>query len=1087
MKNKGLFKLLSLAISLCIILSSITVISVFAADVWNGSDVSTTLEGAGTQADPYQLTSGADLAYISKQVAAGTDYKDKWFALKNDIVLNANHENYASWGKTAPANVFTPIGAFNAGSGSKYFRGNVDGKGYTIYGLYATNSTSQRGVGLFGATHNNKIIDLHIKNSYLSAVNTLGGFSGLANGSTFINCSFEGYMYSSNASGGSAGSAGGIVGHGQGTITITKCYSDGVIDAVGRHAGLVGRSDSAITINYSYSTMDLTKHTLGATAGQAGGLLGFVNAGSATVKNSFFGGKLFDIGTSDQRGPIVGYCNGVTPTVTNAYYLADAELSGKPGTWKNAAAFADGTVLAALNSKLFKQGTKTPVFYELEGEGTNDNPYLISSASDLDYVAAATNVGFDFYNRYFVQNADIEYNTNHVDYASWGTAAPANVWTPIGNQNAYFRGYYDGGNYSIYGLYMKLTGDTGAAINGAGLFGAIHNRKVQNIHIKDSYFYAYRQLGGICGLSNGATITNCSFEGYIYSANTNTTGGSTGGIVGIASSGTTTITKCYTDGVMDATGRHAGIVGSVTAATNVTNCYSVMDLSLHTAGATAGQAGGLVGLVNTSITATVKNSFFAGIIFEGLDSVARGPIVGYALGTATVTNSYYVSDTALEDTNGAELGTNKTATEFADGTVAALLGGQFEDGENYPVFSKPHLDGDGRESNPYLISSVADFEEINRLVLGGNNLEGLNFRLTTNLVLNENAEDYESWKTTAPANEWEPIGKQGKPFAGNFDGAGHTISGMYIDDDTVPAAAGQERAHGFFGATYRGTIKNLHIKDSYVAAYRVVGGMTGTAQETTFENCSFEGYVFGYNTNTSGGSAGGFIGAANMSNTFVKCYTAGTIDSVGRSAGLVGAATANGTNEIFDCYSTMTVTGLGVKDTVGYQTGGLVGIVQNGTMVIENSFFAGFYPTGTQKGPIVGDISGTVEDYNCYYLGTADGLYAENLSAEEFADGTALGLLQGERTENIWIQGEVTPVFAILGDLNFDALIDVADAIIALRDIEKIDAVADASIADVDYDGLITMDDYVIIKTMAIEDIVIGNEVVEAAGWSDFA
>ena len=75
----------------------------------------------------------------------------------------------------------------------------------------------------------------------------------------------------------------------------------------------------------------------------------------------------------------------------------------------------------------------------------------------------------------------------------------------------------------------------------------------------------------------------------------------------------------------------------------------------------------------------------------------------------------------------------------------------------------------------------------------------------------------------------------------------------------------------------------------------------------------------------------------------------------------------------------------------------------------------------------------------------------------------------------------------MLGDLNFDTLIDVADAIIVLRDIENIAAVSDASIADVDYDGSITMDDYEIIKTMALENIVIENEVVNIASWSDFA
>ena len=263
--------------------------------------------------------------------------------------------------------------------------------------------------------------------------------------------------------------------------------------------------------------------------------------------------------------------------------------------------------------------------------------------------------------------------------------------------------------------------------------------------------------------------------------------------------------------------------------------------------------------------------------------------------------------------------------------------------------------------------------------------------------------------------------------------------------------------------------------------------MTGLAQETTFENCSFEGYVFGYNTTDNGGSAGGFIGKANDSNTFVKCYTAGTIDSYSRSAGLIGAATASGKNEIYDCYSTMTVVGFGAKDKNSSGTGGLVGIVQNGTIVVENSFFGGTYPAGTNRGPIVGQMSGKVEDNNCYYLGSADGLYGENLTAEEFADGTALDLLQGERSETIWIQGELTPVFAILGDLNFDALIDVADAMIVLRDIEKIEAVNDISIADVNYDGIITMDDYVIIKGIALDGIAIEDAVVAVSNWSDFA
>ena len=324
------------------------------------------------------------------------------------------------------------------------------------------------------------------------------------------------------------------------------------------------------------------------------------------------------------------------------------------------------------------------------------------------------------------------------------------------------------------------------------------------------------------------------------------------------------------------------------------------------------------------------------------------------------------------------------------------------------------LSGSGTYEEPYLLEDGADLAFVSRQVAAGTNYEGKFFKLTKDIYLNNNSEDYLSWKTTAPTNEWEPIGKRGYSFRGNLDGDGHTISGVYVDDATVPAAD-QEKGHGLFGYIYKGSVRNLHIKDSYIAAYRVVGGMVGLTQQATFANCSFEGLVFGYNTNANGGSAGGFIGCANQGNTIEKCYTTGKIDSCARSSGLIGVASGSGVNKIHSCYTSMVVTSLGVKTSPGYQTGGLVGYINaNSNVEIKNSFFAGSYPTGTQRGPVVGcnHNTATVSVNNCYYLAdAADGTYGVNKTAEEFKNKTVLNLLNAAFETPVFKQGDSYPIF----------------------------------------------------------------------------
>ncbi len=61
--------------------------------VWDGSVASSYSSGTGSKEDPYLIDSGAQLAYFSTQLK-DTDYKDIYFKLDNDIILNEGYFTY---------------------------------------------------------------------------------------------------------------------------------------------------------------------------------------------------------------------------------------------------------------------------------------------------------------------------------------------------------------------------------------------------------------------------------------------------------------------------------------------------------------------------------------------------------------------------------------------------------------------------------------------------------------------------------------------------------------------------------------------------------------------------------------------------------------------------------------------------------------------------------------------------------------------------------------------------------------------------------------------------------------------------------
>ena len=250
---------------------------------------------------------------------------------------------------------------------------------------------------------------------------------------------------------------------------------------------------------------------------------------------------------------------------------------------------------------------------------------------------------------------------------------------------------------------------------------------------------------------------------------------------------------------------------------------------------------------------------------------------------------------------------------------------------------------------------------------------------------------------------WTPIGSDSRPYSGTFNGDGHTISGLYIDNSTA-------NNQGLFGCVYGGTVKNLNVSGT-VSNVGAVGGIVNV-NSGRVENCTFSGSVKGsgvfvggvvgnnggtvencYNTGKVTGSSdysyiGGVVGYSSGGASVTNCYNTGEVSGGEDVGGVVGynAVTPLGASSVKNCYNTGEVSGIGsVGGIVGYNVD-----FDGYSASVENCYNTGSVTgvTGSSDyvGGVVGDNRGTVK--NCYFLSsTAD--VNENLSGIGEGSGTA--------------------------------------------------------------------------------------------------
>lgn len=224
-------------------------------------------------------------------------------------------------------------------------------------------------------------------------------------------------------------------------------------------------------------------------------------------------------------------------------------------------------------------------------------------------------------------------------------------------------------------------------------------------------------------------------------------------------------------------------------------------------------------------------------------------------------------------------------------------------------------------------------------------------------------------------HEWTPIGSISNGFCGVFDGAGHRVSGVYIASD------GTGTYKAFFGAvgddtvTSKIEIKNLVI-DGSINGGMFAAGLVGCASSGVYDlaiiDCGNEADV----TVKSSGMAGaagilsfamavpGDESSANI--TITGCYNAGDLSISGESPASVMASYAGGIVgrdhmsdkasaivKVSDCYNVGAITAAD-KSAVG-------GIVAcgNGGYSLAGTYNAGKVsaPEGSIAGSLAGDFS----------------------------------------------------------------------------------------------------------------------------------
>ena len=683
---------------------------------------------------------------------------------------------------------------------------------------------------------------------------------------------------------------GGIVGVQRSTGILKDCFSAAYIDRISKKLDryesqywqgcIVGAfEDAAISTDISEG--------------------GYENSCTGTLKNaqrtafSNISGCSFRWPEYDSSASSKNNVRGAVGLWSNPQHIASAEpktiISYSPTDGENTDAYAIQAeyapgITVTTRGRSIQDAVRTVMADSVQGEGTEEKPYLIGTEEDLKA-----------YRDYVNDGGPAAYARLTEDI----TVTDKN-WEGIGTLRQPFFGEFDGNGKSVTLDVKRNLASFNHSLtkNVTGLFG-FNCGTIRNLTVKGSVSGGQR-VGAVAGVNgdyypvstrrySGArayrgVIENCVNEAEVRGTSY------VGGIVGMnvggmdnhlyenRADGLSQIIGCRNEGIVgsaDFSSLDGGMIGGIagySAAGNITNCQNTAEISgERMVGGIVGKVGGDASTEETYLRVIQNCGNTGNVKFTGEENFFESAGIGAIAGE--IQDEYNPQEIKIEtifvncnylmdaETNYELPGVGNKEVKQYEGAIT------YTDNTTPEVPAEPEefKNGAGTEEAPYLIENLNNF-----LYFAQNHEKGTYYKLEADIDLKGNEK-----------NPWTPIGSGEKPFEGTFNGNGHTVSGLAVSDNT-------KDNQGLFGVN-AGTIENLTVEGS-VTGKDNVGGIAGTnTAEGIIRDCIGNAEVSGEN------NVGGIVGKNEGSVIRCATKTDGKTES-GSGTADKGSVAGTGTN-----------------------------------------------------------------------------------------------------------------------------------------------------------------------------------------------
>lgn len=961
-----------------------------------------------------------DLMELAKQLEEGKSYAVTTVTLMNDIDFNEdssyndpNETKFGNVNRAYPVEGLKTELTSTSGYGFKAiktFNGIFDGNNHEIKNIFMRNRYDEN-VGLF-AENKGTIKNLKVSGNIISGRTSsqptsnyaIGGIAG-SNAGTIENCTNAiDFTFTSNVPySGKTITVGGIAGIYSGyNYKINRCVNLGNFTFASPYfynesvtaGGIVG--SASVTNCYNRGNISFAENTSSytTTGYRVGGIAGY----SSDIKNCYNTGNITVDGTAttgSKSGAIVGEASN-QDRITNCYYLDTATINGKTvntiGTSKDEAYMKSQEFVNTLGRIIFKLEENKNDGYPVINNSDVEKVLHIYKVEDLIEFSDQVKDGINYdYEMVSLENdIDFQDNNSYNDYTTTvfgdinenGTTEDLKTELTTGKGlrpiTGFNNGIFNGKGHEIKNLYMDRSEYD------LGLFTNVS--KVNNLGVSGSIKASWSYVGN-------STANQGRFLATLGTANK--------------------INQCYTNVDIDVgisfqgteTAYHYAYISGLGSgnASNVENCYS-----------------------RGNITVSINNGSKLALKAYGLGYQSK-PVNSYSTGNITVTgtagsidigaisalsnceNSYYLSSATMSGGTVSTVGTGKTEDEMKTQEFANQLNSRvFTYNENkndgYPIFK----DFEGEKEKVTNISKIEDLVELSNQVNEGDTYKGRTITLSNDLDF----EDDESYrnpldKTYGDLNKdgrvdtikeeltlkeltqdeidaglkervgFTPIGTDDKTFfAGNFDGNGHEIKNIYINNIVKNTSYNYV---GLFGYGKNVTIKNFGISGEIIVqnSGTYCGGIIGYISDGgEIDNCynkvviktlpgeaqSFYPYI--------GGIVGYMTTSSNIPVIITNCYNLADFNDVkgyvGGIASYVSPSSSHG--KIENCYNKGNISG--DSDLAGIVYDSYVDIINcynEGNISISTTSSNGRYTAGIVGYQVYGNV------INCYNKGNIDG------------------------------------------------------------------------------------------------------------------